>query len=311
MHRPEKGRGREFAGLFFLFFSAFLFLSLLSFHPNDPSFNLAVSSGWKIKNSVGDRGCLFCRAPGGGLRPRVPLVWPVFFLYLGLSRFFTRLSLSKGRWIGLFGLFIAFEAWSTHPWLSDVPEDAYGLVGGGYLGRDIITRYTLPYLRPVGAFLLWTFVTIVSFQLVAGFSWRSLWDRILGVVGRARGEGMAEIRAERKAAAPGRTRTAQGRKAGAQGRDERGREGKGQGRARKRSRKSSSSTWTAKGSAVRKRLPSRSRRSKPKPSKPNPPAVSTGDLPEHGTADHASGSALVADGRHTATPGGQAERMPQ
>ena len=174
----KKGRGREFTGLFFLFFSAFLFLSLLSFHPNDPSFNQAVSSGWKIRNSVGVVGAYFA-----GLLVEVfglgAMAWPVFFLYLGLSRFLTRLSLSKGRWIGLFGLFIAFEAWSTHPWFSDVPQDAYGMVGGGYLGRDIISRYTLPYLRPVGAFLLWTFVTIVSFQLVAGFSWRSLWTRIL------------------------------------------------------------------------------------------------------------------------------------
>jgi S-DNA-T family DNA segregation ATPase FtsK/SpoIIIE len=193
----RKGRGREFAGLFFLFFSAFLFLSLLSFHPNDPSFNQAVSSGWKIKNSVGVVGAYFA-----GLLVEIfglgAIFCPIFFLYLGLSRFFTRLSLSKGRWIGLLGLFVAFEAWSTHPWFSDVPKDAYGLVGGGYLGRDVISRYTLPYLRPVGSFLLWTFVTIVSFQLVAGFSWRTLWDRILQWWA-ARGEDQAERKAERKA----------------------------------------------------------------------------------------------------------------
>ena len=192
----KKGRGREFTGLFFLFFSAFLFLSLLSFHPNDPSFNQAVSSGWKIRNSVGVVGAYFA-----GLLVEVfglgAMAWPVFFLYLGLSRFFTRLSLSKGRWIGLLGLFIAFEAWSTHPWFSGTSQGTYGLTGGGYLGWDIITRYTLPYLRPVGAFLLWTFVTIVSFQLVAGFSWRSLWARILQWWA-VRSEVLAERRIERQ-----------------------------------------------------------------------------------------------------------------
>ena len=175
---PQRGRGREFTGLFFLFFSVFLFLSLLSFHPNDPSFNLAVSNGWKIRNSVGVVGAYFA-----GFLVEIfglgAMIWPFFFLYMGLSRFFTRLVLSKGQWLGFVGLFLAFEAWSTHPWFIDVSSDAYGLVGGGYLGRDVISKYTLPYLRPVGSFLLWMFVTIASFQLVAGFSWRSLWIRIL------------------------------------------------------------------------------------------------------------------------------------
>jgi len=173
----RKGRGREFAGLFFLFFSAFLFLSLFSFHPNDPSFNQAVS-GWKVRNTVGVAGAYFA-----GLLVEVfgigAMVWPFYFLYLGLSRFFSRLKLSRGRWAGLIGLYIALEAWSQHPWFFDVPPDAYGLMGGGYLGRNIIARFTLPYLRPVGSFLLWTFVTIVSFQLVAGFSWRSLWFKVM------------------------------------------------------------------------------------------------------------------------------------
>ena len=175
---PKRGRGREFTGLFFLFFAVFLFLSLLSFHPNDPSFNQAVSNGWKVRNTVGLAGAYFA-----GLLVEVfgagAMVWPFYFLYLGLSRFLTRLKLSKGRWAGLIGLFIAFEAWSQHPWFFQVPPDSYGFLGGGYLGRDVIARLTLPYLRPVGSFLLWTFVTIISFQLVAGFSWRSLWFRIM------------------------------------------------------------------------------------------------------------------------------------
>ncbi|MBU4243564.1 MAG: DNA translocase FtsK 4TM domain-containing protein, partial [Proteobacteria bacterium] len=47
------GHGREFTGLFFLFVSAFTFLSLLSFSPADPSFNQAVSEGWRVRNVAG------------------------------------------------------------------------------------------------------------------------------------------------------------------------------------------------------------------------------------------------------------------
>ena len=195
----RKGRGREFAGLFFLFLSAFLFLSLLSFHPKDPSFNQAVSAGWSVQNVVGVAGSYFA-----GFLVEIfglgAMVWPFYFLYLGLSRFVSRIKISKTRWLGCIGLFIAFEAWAMHPWISDVPLDAYGLVGSGFFGRDIIVRFTLPYLRPVGSFLLWLFVTIVSIQAVAGFSWATIWSDFLEwwVVYRERSAERRELRRQRK-----------------------------------------------------------------------------------------------------------------
>lgn len=195
------GRGKEFAGLFFLFLSAFLFLCLLSFHPKDPSFNQAVSSGWKVQNVVGVAGAYLA-----GFLVEVfglgALIWPFYFLYLGLSRFVVRIHLSRTRWVGIVGLFVAFEAWAMHPWLTDIPQDAYGLIGSGYLGRDIITRFTMPYLRPVGTFLLWLFVTIVSFQAVVGFSWATVWSKVLSILVHMK-EGLAErnaCRLERKQA---------------------------------------------------------------------------------------------------------------
>ena len=197
----RKGHGKEFAGLFFLFLSAFLFLSLLSFHPKDPSFNQAVTSGWAVQNVVGLAGAYLA-----GFLVEIfglgAMVWPFYFLYLGLSRFVARITMSKTRWLGLVGLFIAFEAWAMHPWISNVPTDAYGLIGSGYFGRDIIAKYTLPYLRPVGAFLLWLFVTIISFQTAMGFSWSSLWNLLVQWWDKY-SEGAAErreIRRERKEA---------------------------------------------------------------------------------------------------------------
>jgi len=168
-----KGRSTEFVGLFFLFLSAFLFLSVLSFSPADPGFNQGVSPGHTVQNVVGYAGA-YCAGFLVEMFGLGALVWPLYFLYLGLTRFMSRLRLSATRWLGVAGLFIAFEAWAMHPWFSSVPEDAYGLVGSGYLGRDIITRYTMPYLRPVGTFLLWLFVSIISLQGVLGFTWASV-----------------------------------------------------------------------------------------------------------------------------------------
>ncbi len=197
----RKGRGKEFVGLFFLFLSAFLFLSLLSFHPSDPSFNQAVTKGWTVQNVVGVAGS-YCAGFLVEIFGLGAMVWPFYFLYLGLSRFVARIKMSKVRWLGLLGLFVAFEAWAMHPWFAQVPPDAYGLIGSGYFGRDIITKFTLPYIRPVGSFLLWGFVTIISFQAVAGFSWASLWNRFLQwwFVYREGAEERKELRQERREA---------------------------------------------------------------------------------------------------------------
>lgn len=174
----RKGRGREFAGLFFLFLSAFLFLSLLSFHPKDPSFNQAVTPGWQVQNIVGLAGS-YCAGFLVEVFGLGAMMWPFYFLYMGLSRFVFRLRMTKSRWIGFVGLFLAFEAWAMHPWITNVPDGAYGLVGGGFLGRSIINKFTMPYLRPPGTFLLWLFITIVSFQMIAGFTWASVWEKLL------------------------------------------------------------------------------------------------------------------------------------
>ncbi|XXJ19649.1 DNA translocase FtsK [Desulfovibrio caledoniensis] len=201
----RKGRGNEFIGLFFLFLSAFLFLSILSFSPGDPSFNQAVTSGRKVQNVVGYAGS-YCVGFLVEMFGMGAVFWPLYFLYLGLIRFVARLKLSPLRWLGIVGLFVAFEAWAMHPWFFSVPEDAYGLIGSGFFGRSIITKYTMPYLRPVGTFLLWLFVTIISLQAVVGFTWASVWALVVRWWGvfreraAVRAENWAEKRAERRAA---------------------------------------------------------------------------------------------------------------
>jgi S-DNA-T family DNA segregation ATPase FtsK/SpoIIIE len=193
----RKGRGNEFIGLFFLFLSAFLFLSILSFSPGDPSFNQAVTAGRKVQNVVGYAGS-YCAGFLVEMFGMGAVFWPLYFLYLGLTRFVARLKLSPVRWLGIIGLVVAFEAWAMHPWFFTVPQDAYGLIGSGFFGRSIITKYTMPYLRPVGSFLLWLFVTIISLQAVIGFTWASVWALLVRWWGVYR-EG-AVVRAEKRAA---------------------------------------------------------------------------------------------------------------
>ncbi|KAB1441068.1 DNA translocase FtsK [Pseudodesulfovibrio senegalensis] len=167
--QPVKRHRKELTGLALLFLSVFLFLSVYSFDPGDPSFNQAVS-GHDVHNLMGVAGShlagLVVQAFGVGA-----VVCPILFLYWGLSLFIPRLRMTAKRWIGVAGLFLSLLAWACHPWIADVPPNAYGFVGGGFLGREIICRLTLPYLRPAGAFLLWLFVTVACLQLFIGFSW--------------------------------------------------------------------------------------------------------------------------------------------
>lgn len=180
---PRKRYRKELAGLALIFLAVFLLLSVYSFHPGDPSFNQAVSDGWKVRNVMGVAGShvagFLVQIIGVGAA-----AWPLLFLYWGLSQFIPRLHLTWRRWVGLTGLFLSLVAWACHPWFSDVPSTAYGFVGGGFLGREIICKFTLPYLRPAGAFLLWLFISFASLQLVVGFSWHAVFTRLrwLGAV---------------------------------------------------------------------------------------------------------------------------------
>ncbi len=202
---PQKRYRKELAGLALIFLAVFLFLSVYSFNAGDPSFNQAVSDGWKVRNVMGVVGSyvagLLVQAFGVGAA-----VWPLLFLYWGLSQFVARLHLTWRRWVGLTGLFLSLIAWACHPWVSDVPADAYGFVGGGFFGREIISKLTLPYLRPAGAFLLWLFISIASLQLFVGFSWNAVFRRLqwLGALLLAflaeRRERLADDMARRKAA---------------------------------------------------------------------------------------------------------------
>jgi S-DNA-T family DNA segregation ATPase FtsK/SpoIIIE len=165
----------ELGGLACIFVAAFLFLSVFSFDPGDPTFNQSVAVP-KVQNLAGAVG-----AYASGLLVQLfgmgAVLWPLFFLYLGLSRFIRRIRLNWRQWTGIVLLFVLLTAWMQHPWLAPADDAVYAIVSGGWLGRSL-NSLVVPYCRSWGSFLVWLFWTLIGLHLLLGFSWRELGKRM-------------------------------------------------------------------------------------------------------------------------------------
>lgn len=168
---------KEIAGLGFLFWSAFLFLSLSTFSSADPSLNQVVSRNHQLQNMAGLVGAY----TGGMLVEFFGLgsfVWPVFFLYLAASCVTARVSIVWWRWVGLVLLYLTCITWFSCPGLQGYL--ALGdVTGGGFLG-GIIYAWSTYLLRPVGAALVWGFLFLLGLQLTLGVTWAVALESIRG-----------------------------------------------------------------------------------------------------------------------------------
>ncbi|OEU70245.1 MAG: DNA translocase [Desulfovibrio sp. S3730MH75] len=172
---PSENFAKEISGLFWMFLATFLFISMYSFHPGDPTLNQAVSSSWKIKNLIGPAGSY----AAGLMVDMVGIgAWliPFYCLYLGLASFITALKQPWWRWSGFVLLYICILSWSSHPWLTDY-QKTLAVYGGGFIG-GILSKWSFHYLKPVGAFLFWLFATLAGIQLTLNLSWASIGKRI-------------------------------------------------------------------------------------------------------------------------------------
>nr|WP_022662856.1 DNA translocase FtsK [Paucidesulfovibrio longus] len=182
--KPEEIRTLtpELGGLACIFVAAFLFVSVFSFHPADPTFNQSVMAP-KVNNLAGTVGAyaagLFVELFGMGA-----VFWPLFFLYFGLSRFIRRIRMNFRQWSGLILLFVVLTAWMQHPWFAPGPDHVYDIISGGWLGRSL-NALVVPYVRSWGSFLLWLFLTLAGAHLLVGFSWRDLGKAVSAAVVRA------------------------------------------------------------------------------------------------------------------------------
>nr|WP_203545035.1 DNA translocase FtsK [Desulfovibrio sp. JC010] len=172
---PSGRFAKEISGMFWLFLAVFLFISMYSYHPGDPTLNQAVSGSWKVKNLIGPAGSYSAGILVDFLGLGSWLV-PFYFLFLGITSFLPGLRQPWWRWIGLILLYVCLLAWASHPWL--VPyQKVLAVHEGGFLG-GLFSKWSFKYLNPVGAFLVWLFISLAGIQLTLNLSWASIGKRI-------------------------------------------------------------------------------------------------------------------------------------
>lgn len=158
-----------------IFWALFLLLSLITYSPEDPSFNQVVSAGRTLQNGAGLVGAYF-----GGLLVDLfgitAFAFPVGFTVAGIKRFVPALPTLWWRWLGFVLFCLCAGSMAAAPWARE-SLSVGEIAGGGYLGR-LLYHFGRYYLRPLGGTLLWTFVFICSLQLMSGATWGALADRL-------------------------------------------------------------------------------------------------------------------------------------
>jgi len=87
--RKRKIRTLEIIGILFVFLTIFVFISLISYHPQDPSWANVTSADQKIHNYAGRAGASLAEALFQFLGLTAFLI-PFAFLYLGFQLVFPR-----------------------------------------------------------------------------------------------------------------------------------------------------------------------------------------------------------------------------
>lgn len=147
-----------------------LFLGLLTFDANDPSFNLVKSDG-EVHNKAG----LFGSYASGFLNDVFgvcALMWPIIFAAMGAAYVSAKFSFHWWRWCGFFLLTLCALVGAA-----SIDLTIGDLAGGGMVGNTLYLN-SRRYLSPFGSFLVWFFVFMVGLQLVFNFSWMSLLSRL-------------------------------------------------------------------------------------------------------------------------------------
>ena len=166
---------QELTGLVLVFLAIFFLLAIFSFNPQDPNFN---QTGRAVSNLTGVVG-----ASLAGLLADIfglgAYFLPALLGYAGLRRLFPLLGICRRHWVGLFGLSLVFLVSLGSDW-PGLGLKVGNLSGGGYLGAALY-HVSARFLRPVGTYLLVTFLGLVSVQLLLGLSWQTVSSSILAV----------------------------------------------------------------------------------------------------------------------------------
>lgn len=161
------GFGREVFGLFLLFWTLLILLSLFTYDPADPSLNHAVSGDPAIVNKAG----LFGAYTAGLLNDifgSASFFLPLALGGVGVSFISRGFHIMWIRWIGFTLLSLCLLAVCAS-W--DIPVG--DLRGGGVAGWGL-THYLTLFLSPFGSTLLWILAFLVGMQMCFGLSWKKV-----------------------------------------------------------------------------------------------------------------------------------------
>lgn len=161
------GFGREVFGLFLLFWTLLILLSLFTYDPADPSLNHAVSGDPAIVNKAG----LFGAYTAGLLNDifgSASFFLPLALGGVGVSFISRGFHITWIRWIGFTLLSLCLLAVCAS-W--DIPVG--NLRGGGVAGWGL-THYLTLFLSPFGSTLLWILAFLVGMQMCFGLSWKKV-----------------------------------------------------------------------------------------------------------------------------------------
>lgn len=161
------GFGREVFGLFLLFWTLLILLSLFTYDPADPSLNHAVSGDPAIVNKAG----LFGAYTAGLLNDifgSASFFLPLALGGVGVSFISRGFHITWIRRIGFTLLSLCLLAVCAS-W--DIPVG--DLRGGGVAGWGL-THYLTLFLSPFGSTLLWILAFLVGMQMCFGLSWKKV-----------------------------------------------------------------------------------------------------------------------------------------
>jgi len=164
----KSNKTREVCGIVGLALAFFLFLSLVSYQPSDPSFSHSVNGVPKIKNIFGSVGAytsdILIKLIGLSA-----LMLPIIFLIIAFKHFLDdAFKITRLLILGIVGLLFS-TAGLVSLALSDIRLYGAKIQTGGLLGATIVTFFT-NYLNGGGAFIFLSLILVLSLIAVVDLS---------------------------------------------------------------------------------------------------------------------------------------------
>jgi len=173
---------KEVGGVFLLALSLFIFISLISYHPKDPSFNTVISLDSKIevKNLMGLVGAYMADGLVQFLGSGGYFI-PLFLFLSGFAVF--RGKMLKASLYPLSGgiLFLLSYSSLIHLAYQRDPFFKHEIQGGGLIGY-LVSNILLAYFNEIGAYLVLSTVLIISLMVVTRFSIGSGLKKIFDII---------------------------------------------------------------------------------------------------------------------------------